>query len=153
MADSLFPVFDVPTTVPDSSATAAAPVYNPAPLYDYEAGDIARNGAGQSLWGSAYDAWVFWCIKTVSTERYARMAYSDNAGIEADAAFKQPTRAARESAFERTITEALMADPMNRTQSVQNFTFDWSGADALHISCQVTGRDGNSATISTTLVR
>ena len=53
-----------------------------------------------------------------------------------DEAFAEDSRAAQESAFERTIVESLLADPYNRTAFVNNFEFTW-GADSLHIAFNV----------------
>ena len=128
----------------------AQPKYRPAPLWDFEKGDFATNGANQIVYGSGYDAWVLWCNKTIMTQRWAYMAYSSNIGIEADEAFREPDRKAQESAFERTITEALFADPMGRTQQVHDFQFVWK-VDSLYISCVVNGVDGDSATIKVAL--
>lgn len=96
------------------------------------------------------DAWVLWCIKTIMTQRWAHLGYSNNAGIEAIEAFRQPDRKAQESAFTRTITEALLADPMGRTRQVRNFQYDWH-ADSLNITCEIFGAAGNSAVINARL--
>jgi hypothetical protein len=93
---------------------------------------------------------VLWCTKTILTQRWAFLGYSDNAGIEADEAFKEPGRKAQERAFTRTITEALLADPMGRTMQVRDFLFAWQ-PDSLGITCTVYGADGNTATINAAL--
>jgi len=144
----LFPVIDVPGELDVDTGTEQQ--YNPAPLFDVESGDFVLNGAGQPLYGTGFEAWILWCTKAITTERWAHLAYSDNTGIEAEEAFKEPDREARESAFERTITETLLADPMGRAQEVSNFEFAWNG-DSLCISCEITGVDGNSATINADL--
>lgn len=149
MADNnLFPVFDVPGLVETEDAVGTE--YKPAPLWDFEKNDFVLNGAGQPIYGTGYDAWVLWCIKTIETQRYAHYGYSNNAGIEADEAFKQPDRAARESYFERTITEALLADPKGRTIQVKDFVFEWK-ADTLGITCTIIGKAGNTAVIQADL--
>ena len=148
MANNLFPVFDVPSELAESVVQRRQ--YCPAPLWDVESGDFVLNGARQPIYGSGYDAWVLWCTKTVLTQRWAYYGYTGNAGIEADEAFGEPDRAAQQSAFRRTITEALLADPMGRTQQVRDFRFDWHG-DSLFISCLVFGSDGNSATVKVNL--
>ena len=79
-------------------------------------------------------AWAQWCVKTVLTERFAYLAYSGNYGVEIDEALKQPTRAAVETEVERTITEALLADP--RTYAVRDFSFEWRGNE-LYVSFTV----------------
>jgi hypothetical protein len=148
MASSLFPVIDVPGALAEDIKIERQ--YRPAPLWDFEKGDFATDGANRPLYGTGYDAWVQWCIKTIMTQRGARYGYSGNAGIEGDEAFKEPDRKARESAFERTVTEALLADPMGRTLQVLDFEFDWS-ADSLSITCTVIGADGNSAVVNAAL--
>jgi hypothetical protein len=148
MENSLFPVFDVPSVIADDITEQAK--YAPAPLWDFEKGDFITDGAKQTLYGSGYDAWVLWCTKTILTQRWAHDGYSVNAGIEADEAFKEPDREAAESAFERTITEALLADPMGRTLQVRDFEFLW-GSDSLEIKCTVWGNDGNTADITAKL--
>ena len=148
MAEGLFPVFDVPSDIEEDENEGAE--YAPGPLWDMEAGDFVTDGAHRTLYGSAYDSWVLWCTKTIMTQRWAHLGYSDNAGIEAEEAFAEPDREAVESSFERTITEALLADPMGRTLSVRNFEYRWE-ADCLWISCVVTGRDGSTADIKARL--
>ena len=146
--NNLFPVFDVPATLAEDIQEQHR--YRPAPLWDYERGDFLLSGARQPQYGTGYDAWVLWCTKTIQTQRWAHYAYSGNIGIEAIEAFREPDRPAQESAIIRTITEALLADPMGRTQQVREFRFTWRG-DSLFISCVVFGIDGNSAEIQATL--
>jgi hypothetical protein len=145
VAQNLFPVFDVPATLAESEDEKQR--YNPSPLWDIDSGDFIYNGSRQIVYGSGYDAWMLWCIKTMKTQRWAHLAHSSNAGVESDQAFDEPDRQAQESALERTISEALLADPMGRTQSVRNFTFEWQG-DSLLVVCEAIGSDGNSAAIS-----
>ena len=148
MSNNLFPVFDVPSALAGETETQNK--YPPAPMWDVEAGDFVADGANKLLYGSGKDAWVLWCTKTIMTQRWAHDGYSSNAGIEADEAFSEPDREAQESAFERTITEALLADPMGRTTQVTDFEFTWE-ADSLWIECIVTGDDGNTADIKAKL--
>jgi len=145
---NLFPVFDVPVVLPEDEKITDK--YAPAPMFDIESGEFVTDGAGQTLYGSGYDAWALWCIKTILTQRWAHLGYSGNAGIEAAEAFGEPDRKAQESAFERTITEALLADPMGRTLQARDFTFEWRG-DSLRMNCVVVGIDGNTADITAKL--
>ena len=148
MTNHLFPVFDVPAALAENVPQTNS--FLPAPLWDYERGDFVTNGSRQPVYGSGFDAWVLWCTKTLLTQRWAHYAYSDNAGIEAKEAFAEPDRKAQESAFERAISEALLADPAGRTLQVLNFQFDWA-SDSLNVTCDVIGADGNSATITALL--
>ena len=146
MEQNLFPVFDVPGALAEEQPTIQR--YNPAPLWDIERGDFVLDGAHKLLYGSGYEAWVLWCVKTVLTQRWAHLGYGTNAGIEAEQAFRETNQKAAESAFERTVTEALLSDPMGRTSQVRNFRFTWhGGGESLLIECDVIGVDGNSATI------
>ena len=144
MSNNLFPVFDVPSALAGEPETQNK--YPPAPMWDVEAGDFVADGANKLLYGSGKDAWVLWCTKSILTQRWAHQGYNSNEGIEAEEAFKEPDRKATESAFERTITEALLADPMGRTSQVRDFAFQWE-ADSLWIECVVVGTDGDTASI------
>ena len=148
MDNALFPVFDVPAKLAGNKGQTQK--YNRAPLFDIEGGDFVLGGSRQPRYGSGHDAWILWCVKTMMTQRWAHAGYGGNAGIEADEAFKEPDRKARESVFIRTITEALLADPMGRTRQVRGFRFIWM-ADSLIINCEVIGYRGNSAKIGAEL--
>ena len=143
---NLFPVFDVPGILAEDELTIQR--YRPAPLWDLERGDFVLDGARKLQYGNGFEAWVLWCVKTVLTQRWAHDGYSPNAGIEAEQGFAETSRRAAESVFERTVTEALLADPMGRTTQVRNFRFAWDGGgDSLLIECDILGHDGNSATL------
>jgi hypothetical protein len=148
MSNPLFPAFPVPSDTAEQNIRTRK--YGRAPLFDFEKGDFVMNGACQPVYGDGYDAWVLWCTKTIMTQRWAHLGYGSNAGIESAEAFAEPDREAVQSTFERTITEALLADPAGRTQYVRDFRFTWE-ADSLHLSCLVVGNEGQSATIQTKL--
>lgn len=148
MVGKLFPVFDVPSDLAEELNTGSE--YAPAPLWNFETGDFVTDGTHRTLYGSGYDSWVLWCTKAILTQRWAHLAYSSNEGIEAEEAFAQPDREAVESYFERTVTEALLADPMGRTLAVRKFNFSWE-ADEILISCEVVGADGSTADIQAKL--
>lgn len=141
---SLFPVFDVPATLAEDAGKQER--YAPAPMWDVERGGFVTDGTQRTLYGSGSDAWVLWCTKSILTQRWAHDSYSADTGIEAEQAFKETDRKAVESTFERTITEALLADPMGRTVQVRDFAFRWE-ADSLWIECVVFGRDGITANV------
>lgn len=152
MAENLFPVFDVPSDVEEEEEDETRGEYAPSPLWDFQQGDFVMDGSHRTVYGSGYDAWVLWCTKTIMTQRWAHLAYSDSHGVEADEAFAEPDNEAVESSFERSITEALMADPLGRTLEVRNFEFSWE-TDSLRITCDVIGTDGSTADIEAVLNR
>lgn len=130
---NLYPAFEMPEIVEQQQARPE-PEYPESYLFDFEKGDFVLDGAGRIVIADGRRAWAQWCVKTVLTERFAYLAYSGNYGSEIDEALKQPTRAAVETEVERTITEALLADP--RTYAVRDFLFKWRGNE-LYVSFTV----------------
>lgn len=107
----------------------AIPEYPKSYLFDFEKGDFARDGTGKVIIADGHTAWVQWCVKTVLTERFAYLIYSNDYGVEIEKALTEKQRKAVESEIERTITEALL---MNiRTESVTDFLFEWEGDNLL----------------------
>jgi len=139
---NLYPIFEMPELV--EQQTQPKPEYPKSYLFDFEKWDFARDAAGRIAIADGHTAWVQWCIKAVLTERFACLAYSWNYGAEVEQALKQPDRALVEMEIERTITEALMADP--RTELVRDFSFKWR-ADELYVSFTVVPVIGEPARI------
>ena len=69
----LFPVFDLPE-IPDTEELEER--YSPSAYFDFEKGDFVRDGAGKIKKSEGKDAYIQWCLKVVSTERYSCLAYS-----------------------------------------------------------------------------
>lgn len=133
---NLFPTFAVPKVVenkiPKENRTKKS-VY-----FDFEKGDFSLESNGEIKTATPYDAWVQWCLKTVLTQRWAFLAYSTQAGVEIEEAFAQQDRKAQESYIEKTVTEALLADPYQRTKRVYDFTFVWK-TDGVEVTFWVNG--------------
>lgn len=140
---NLYPVFEMPELV-EQQQTQPELEYPESYLFDFEKGDFVRDAAGRIVIADGYQAWVQWCVKTVLTERFTCLAYSWNYGVEIEQAIKQPDRALVEMEIERTITEALMADP--RTELVRDFSFKWR-ADELYVSFTIVPVIGEPARI------
>lgn len=130
---SLYPVFEMPSIVEQQRAEPV-PKYGKSWLFDFEKGDFVLDGAGRVVPADGHAAWVQWCAKTVLTERFTYAIYSSDYGAEVERALKQPSRKAVEAELERSITEALLADP--RTELVKDFAFEWQG-DAVKVSFTV----------------
>ena len=159
----LFPVFDEQLALGDVASGVrevppAGPLYRRAPLFCHETGDFVFNHLRRPVYGTGVEGWKLWCEKSMMTQRWAHEGYSADFGIEAYEAFRETGREAVEAVLERTVTEALLADPSARTQSVSDFRFRWqpsavlpaSGGgvrNVLHLTCTVTGYDGNSVVI------
>ena len=130
---NLYPVFEMPELM-EQQQTELAPRYGKSWLFDFKTGDFVIDGAGKVIQTDGHTAWAQWCVKTVLTERFAYLAYSQNYGAEIEAALRQPSRQAVEAELERAITEALLVDP--RTEMVRDFRFTWEG-DQLQVAFTV----------------
>ena len=145
----LFPVFDVPDMEPESQSENKT-VYSAC--FDYELGDFVLSPTGTMIEATPFDSWAQWCVKVVYSERYTLSAYGRSYGAEFEDAFREPTRAAQESAIERTITETVMADPYQRTVYVRDFIFDW-GVDSVEVTFTIGGICERETTLSVNLAR
>ena len=134
MAD-LFPVFNVPgiDVSDENSVKQRIGIY-----FDFETGDFKTDNKGRIETASPYDAWTQWCMKTVYTQRWAYLGYSEQIGVELEEALKQEDRPSQESYIEKTISEALLADPYGRTKRVYDFTFKWE-RDSVKVAFTISG--------------
>ncbi len=122
----LFPVFEMPELTEQTRATVE---YPKSYLFDFEKGDFARDGTGKVLIADGHTAWAQWCVKTLLTERFSRLAYSSNYGVEIEEIINEKQRKTTEARIAMTITEALLSDA--RTGSVSDFSFTWNGDNLL----------------------
>ena len=107
----LYPVFEAPDFVAKKNEENRKQQYKPSVYFDYATGDFRLDGAGRMAGASGREAYMQWCIKTVMTERDAFLAYSTKYGAELETSLAQSDRASVEASLERTITEAIMANP------------------------------------------
>lgn len=143
----LFPVIDVPDFAAYEERYDRK--YHPSVRWDLAKGDFVRDGANRMVSADGLEAYRIWCVKTVQTERYACLAYNSDIGSEMEKAMKEPDEKAVESAVERTITEALMANP--RTAAVEGFSFTWLSGDSLLVEFTVRSAEDDKFRISVTI--
>lgn len=128
-----YPVWDVEDVMFDVEEEVLPEVESYA--YDYKEKETFVSGSGKTRRCDAKDAYIFWVIKCVTTERYAHEAYSTDFGVEFMAIMRQNhPRSIAESEIRRSIKEALHID--NRTVNVSNFRFNWQ-ADTCFITFEV----------------
>lgn len=147
MADNLYPVYDVPsmnTVDPEEKRK-----YSPSLYFDYELGDFRLDGRSNIVIAEGQEAYKQWCIKTILTERFACLAYSDCIGTEMALVAAQPDYDAQCSDIERQYTEALMANP--KTQYVRDFQFSQPHPDSIAVSFVVKGREYDEESIYITI--
>lgn len=113
--------------------------------------DLQLDGTGNIVLSDPEDAWLDWCKKALSTPRYLCDSYSDNIGIDTEAAFEADSRGEAEEILRSEISDALEADPYGRTATVEEVEFEWVAPDAVVVTVIITGFDSIRATIETTI--
>lgn len=119
----LYPVVDVPDFI--ESDTDYDRTYRKSVAWDIEKGDFIKDGRNKMILCDGLEAYQLWCFKVAQTERFHCLAYDGDIGVEMEEAVSAKENDAVESLIERTITEAIMANP--RTESVGDFSFVWNG--------------------------
>ena len=82
----LFPVFEAPKIIVTEDDLVKQRV---GMSFDFETGDFKLDNGGRIETASPYDLWVQWCLKTVYTQRWAYLGYSDQIGVEMEEAFNR----------------------------------------------------------------
>lgn len=107
--------------------------------FDYKAGDFQRDGKNKLMDANGIESWKSWCHNCIQTERYSCLAYGPDLGIETAEAFSAESREEAESILARQITEAIMADPYQRTLYVSDIIFSWEAPDAVTVDVTIQG--------------
>lgn len=145
MADTLFPVFDVPEI--EEQEETDERIYRKSVYFDFDKGDFRLDGAHNMTESTGYETYMQWCRKVVVTERDQFLAYSTDIGTELEEALQNTDRDIIESAIEDTITEAIMVN--SHTEYVNNFSFTW-GSDSLTVDFTVKGKEWDETDMSVT---
>lgn len=141
---ALYPTFQTPTIIEANAEPTAT--YKQSVYFDMRKGDIVMDSAGKIRVADGCEAWLQWCVKMISTELGACMAYP-NQGVEMEYAMSRDDWDARQFAIEETIKTALMNDPSHRTLEVSEFEFE-RGADSVKVRFRIIGADGYTGTLS-----
>ncbi len=146
---NLLPVVEIPDFVDEDAEDEEYDVeYKPSLAWDLEKGDFVRTSANTVPKSDGYEAYKVWCVKTVATERYTCLAYSDDIGTEMEEILTESDRGAVELAIERNITEALLINP--RTSAVEDFNFKWDTGH-VYVSFTVYATEGEVFTVNSTI--
>lgn len=147
---NLFPVGYDEEVIDQEDLIAEEPTgYRNGVAFDYQSGDFKRDGKNRLLDSDGIDSWKSWCINCLHTERYKHLAYSTDFGIETEAAMRATSREEAESILARQITEAIMADPYERTAYIKEISFDWTAPDTAAVFVAIHGI--NDVTIDVTV--
>lgn len=140
--ENLFPEGYEEEVITADDVSEEAPVgYRNGFAFDSETGDFMRDGKNKILDSDGIGSWKSWCINCIQTERYHLLAYSTDFGIETALAMNAASREEAESILTREITEALLADPYERTSYVESVEFDWTAPDSVQIKVTAHGLD------------
>ena len=139
---NLFPAGYEEEVITEEDLKSDAPIgYRNGIAFDYETGDFKRDGKNKILDSDGIESWKSWCIICLQTERYAHLACPSDFGIDTKAAMQANSREEAESILSREITEALLADPYERTQYVEDISFDWTAPDTVIVEVTIHGID------------
>lgn len=127
--------------------------YRNGPSFDYEAGDFRRDGMHKIMDADGIESWKNWCINCILTERYKHLAYSSDFGIELDKVFAAKSHDEAESILTRQITEAILADPYERTEYIESIDIEWVDNDAVMASVVLHGINDVTIDITAYLTR
>lgn len=154
MAENLFPEGYENEVITSADRSALVPIgYRNGISFDETTGDFKRDGMNKMLDSTGIESWKSWCINCLQTERYKHLAYSTDFGIDLDAVLKAPSKAAAESILTREITEALLADPYERTAYIEELTIDWTAPDTIAVNATIHGIDDVTIDITAYLTK
>lgn len=112
--------------------------------FDFEKGEFKLNGKGDLKLASPEESCIAWCHKVLNIERYSKLSYSNNLGIETNVLELYDSNEAKESWLKRTIEETILADPLKRILSVDDFNFNYLEPDSVEVTCKITLKNGVS---------
>lgn len=151
---NLFPEGYEKEVVTVEDLNAEKPVgYRNGIAFDSQLGDFVRDGMHKMLDSDGIGSWKSWCLNCIQTERYKHLAYSTDFGIELEKAMRASSREEAESILTRQITEAIMADPYERTRYIEEITYNWIEPDAVAVSVIVHGVDDVTIDVTAYITR
>lgn len=139
---NLFPTGYENEVITEEDLHSNTPIgYRNGIAFDFETGDFKLDGKNNIIDSDGIESWKSWCIICIQTERYAHLACPSDFGIDSRAAMRATSRDEAESILTREITEAILADPYERTKYVEDITFDWTAPDAVQVGAIIHGID------------
>lgn len=136
MADYTFPLPSIARNTKTSYPRTLA--------FDFDKGEFILNGKGDLKLSTPEESCIAWCHKALNIERYSKLSYSKNMGIETNTLELYDNNEAKESWLKRTIEETVLADPLKRILSVDDFVFTYTEPDSVIVTCKITLKNGVS---------
>ena len=132
---NLFPESYDEETMDASELVDTTPVgYRPGVAFDLKTGDFVRDGRNRLLDSTGVESWQSWVMNCIETARYKHLAYNSDYGVEWDRVFQAPSQDEAESIMTRQITEAIMADPYQRTAYIDELDFECPADEVERLS-------------------
>lgn len=150
---NLFPEDYEEEEVTESEIEDDSTGYQPGVAFDYETGDFIRDGKSRLLESDGIESWKSWCINCITTERYMHLAYNTDFGIEITEAMQATSQEEAESILTREITEAILADPYERTEYIENIEYSWDAPDSVRIDLTIHGIDDVTIDITVNITK
>lgn len=139
---NLFPTGYEDAVITEEDRRSNTPIgYRNGIAFDFRSGDFKRDGKNNIIDSDGIESWRSWCIICIQTQRYAHLACPSDFGIDSRAAMRATSRDEAESILTREITEAILADPYQRTKYVDGITFDWTAPDTVTVGATIHGID------------
>lgn len=139
---NLFPEsYETEIIEPEYLETTSAVGYRNGVSFDDDVRDFRLDGKNKILDSNGIESWKSWCINCIQTERYKHLAYSTDFGIETEAAMKAKSREEAESILTRQITEAILADPYERAEYIENIEYKWATPDSVEAHVIIQGKE------------
>ena len=121
--------------------------------FDYKKGDFERDAKYRLIDSEGIESWASWCINCIQTNRYKHLAYSSNFGVDMDSVFEADSPEEAESVLIREITEALLADPYQRTAYISDIDIVWETPDSIKVYVIIQGVDDVTIDITAYLTK
>ena len=139
---NLFPTDYQDEVITQEDLSSDMPIgYRNGISFDFETCDFVMDGKNKILDSDGIESWRSWCAICIQTERYAHLACPSDFGIDTSAAMRATSRVEAESILTREITEAILADPYERTKFVEDLKFDWTAPDTVKVDAVIHGID------------
>lgn len=149
---NLFPEGYEEQVVTEADAAVGEKIgYRAGIAFDDQIGDFARDGKRKVMSSTGIESWKAWIVKCFQTQKGAHLAYDDSYGVDITPAMQASSRAEAENLLTRTLTEAALADPYQRTEYIEDITYEWTAPDEVIADITIHGIDDVTIDITVNL--
>lgn len=117
----------------------------------FDGTDFVRDGANRLVTSDGVSAYEDWCRICLATEKGSLFCYPEDFGLDTSRIPNATSRGEVESILRKEITDALMADSYQRTDSIESIEFDWIDSDSVEVEISVRGVDDTTVELEVTI--